>query len=172
VEVAEAAGDPAMEFDHAVDGLGTAVVGPAGGEVGQELGLPGTQGAAEACDLGDGAGVESLDNLGRDGSSFGQALGVVGRPELLVAAPGDGDLKIRVAGLQTGMDPFELAVGEPLNPGTESVADLVERVVFAAAVAELFLLDPAAGLLHRGESELDHMDENPVPRWRLRARRG
>jgi hypothetical protein len=30
--------------------------------------------------------------------------------------------------------------------------------VFAAAVTELFLLDPTAGLLHRGESELDHVE--------------
>jgi hypothetical protein len=34
--VAEAAGDAAVEFDDAVDGFGAAVVGVAGGEVGQE----------------------------------------------------------------------------------------------------------------------------------------
>lgn len=30
--------------------------------------------------------------------------------------------------------------------------------MFAATVAELFLLHPAAGLLHRGEPELDQME--------------
>src|SRR5690625_1918268 len=39
-EVAVAAGQAAVEFDDAVDGLGAAVVGSAGGEVGQERVLP------------------------------------------------------------------------------------------------------------------------------------
>src|SRR5215213_2536413 len=51
--VAEAAGDPSVEFDDAVHGFGAAVVGSAGGEVGQELVLPGPEGAAEPRDLGD-----------------------------------------------------------------------------------------------------------------------
>jgi hypothetical protein len=33
--VAEAAGDPSVEFDDAVDGCGAAVAGPVGGEVGR-----------------------------------------------------------------------------------------------------------------------------------------
>jgi hypothetical protein len=48
VEVAESGGDAAVEFDDAVDGFGSAVVGPAGGEVGQELVFPGAQGAAQS----------------------------------------------------------------------------------------------------------------------------
>ena len=50
--VAEAAGDAAVEFDDAVDGFGTAVAGPSGGEVGEELLPPGSQRAAEPGDLG------------------------------------------------------------------------------------------------------------------------
>ena len=40
--VAEAAGDASVEFDDAVDRFGAAVVGSAGGEVGQELLFPGS----------------------------------------------------------------------------------------------------------------------------------
>src|SRR4051794_6078085 len=66
VGVAEAAGDAAVELDDAVHGFGAAVVGPAGGEVGQELVLPGPQGPAQAGDLGDRAGRERSDDLFRD----------------------------------------------------------------------------------------------------------
>ena len=40
VEVAVAAGEAAVEFDDSVDGFGAAVVGVAGGEVGQECVFP------------------------------------------------------------------------------------------------------------------------------------
>ena len=77
---------------------------------------------------------------------------------MLVAAPGHGDFVVGVAGLQAGLDPFDLAGGEPVGAGAECVADPVERVVFAAAVAELFLLDPAPGFLHRLQAELHHVE--------------
>jgi hypothetical protein len=76
-----------VELDDAVDRFGAAVVGPAGGEVGQELLLPGTQGATQAGDLGDRAGVERVDDLDRDRPPLIEFLGVVGRSELLLAAP-------------------------------------------------------------------------------------
>ena len=46
VEVAEAVGEAAGLLDEQVDGFGAAVGHPAGVEVGQHLGPPGTQGAA------------------------------------------------------------------------------------------------------------------------------
>jgi len=52
-----------VEFDEAVDGFGAAVAGAVGGEVGQECLSPLFQGAAEAGDLGDGAGGERVDDL-------------------------------------------------------------------------------------------------------------
>ena len=84
--------------------------------------------------------------------------GVERGAELLVAAPGHGDFVVGVAGLQSGLDSFDLAGGEPIGAGAECVADSVERVVFAAAVAELFLLDPAPGLLHRLQAEFHHVE--------------
>jgi len=73
--VAEASGDAAVEFDDAVDGLGPAVVGSAGGEVGQELLAPGSQGSAEPGDLGDRAGVERLEYGDGDLLAFAEVLG-------------------------------------------------------------------------------------------------
>ena len=73
--VAEAAGDTAVEFDDPVDGFGAAVVGAAGGEVGQELVFPRSEGAAESGDLGDWATRERLEYLNRDGPAVEQALG-------------------------------------------------------------------------------------------------
>jgi hypothetical protein len=66
VGVAEAAGDAAVELDDAVHGFGAAVVGSAGGEVGQELVLPGPEGAAEPRDLGDRAGRAYICSVERN----------------------------------------------------------------------------------------------------------
>ena len=74
------------------------------------------------------------------------------------STPGDGDLEVGVAGVKAGFDPLDLAGGERVGAGAQGVADPVERVVLAAAVAEQFLLDPAAGLLHRLEAELDDVE--------------
>jgi hypothetical protein len=89
--------------------------------------------------------------------ALGEASGGERRPQLLVAAPGDGDLEVRVAGLEPGFDSGDLAGGQLVGAGAQRVADPIQRVVFAAAVTELFLLDPAAGLFHRLNSEPDHM---------------
>jgi hypothetical protein len=55
-----------VEFEDAVDRFGAAVVGSAGGEVGQELLVPGFQGAAESGDLGDPARRERVEYLDRN----------------------------------------------------------------------------------------------------------
>jgi hypothetical protein len=59
-----------VEFDDAVDGFGASVVGPLGGEVGQELVAPGPECAAESGDLGDRAAGERLQGGGGDPLSF------------------------------------------------------------------------------------------------------
>ena len=70
-----------------------------GVEVGQELGLPGAEGASEPGDLGDGAGVEAVQNFERDLAAFRRG-GVVDGPQLLVALPGDVDFFARVANVE------------------------------------------------------------------------
>ena len=59
-----------MEFDNAVDGFGPSVVGPLGGEVGQDLVAPGPEYAAESGDLGDRAAGERLQGGGGDPLTF------------------------------------------------------------------------------------------------------
>jgi hypothetical protein len=59
-----------VEFDDAVDGFGASVVGPLGGEVGQELVAPGPECAAESGDLGDRAAGERLQGGGGDPLTF------------------------------------------------------------------------------------------------------
>jgi len=51
-----------------------------------------------------------------------------------------------------------LSVGEVLDAGAQDVADPVERIVFAAAVAVDVLLDPAPDLVDGGRAELDDVE--------------
>ena len=82
-EIAEPMGEAADLLDDQVDGLGAAVGDAVGVEVGQHLCPPGTEGAAEAGNLGDRAAVEGVNHLLRDRPAvFG--TGVVGRSELSI----------------------------------------------------------------------------------------
>ena len=128
VAVAEAAGEAAVEFDDAVHCFGAAVVRPAGGEVGQERGSPAAEGAAEAGDLGDRAGVECVDDLLRDLAALGEVLLVVGGTQLLRALPGDEHLVVRGVGLDRCREPGPLLLGEVLGAGAEDgLAWIVSR---------------------------------------------
>ncbi len=63
-EVAEAEADALDPLDQQVDGLGGAVAGSAGGEVGQQLVFPGGDGAGQAEQLGDvGVGAGPVEDL-------------------------------------------------------------------------------------------------------------
>jgi len=78
--------------------------------------------------------------------------------ELLVALPGQVHLPSRVAGLQAGGDLGLLTFGEVFDPMPEQPTDLVERVVFVAAVAEGVLLDAAADLVDDLGAEPDYVE--------------
>jgi hypothetical protein len=75
---------------------GTVGGGAVGGEVGEQLGAPGARGAAQARDVGDGAGQGVVDDLFGAGAAGGGVLGGVGGHEVLGDAPGGGDLTVRV----------------------------------------------------------------------------
>ena len=99
-------------LDDQVDGFGAAVGDAVGLEVGQDLGPPGAQGAAEACDFGDRAGVQGRDQLGGDLRAGRRGGLVVDRAQPLVAAPGDGHFPVRVADVQSRLEDA-LAAGDP-----------------------------------------------------------
>ena len=158
VWVAEAAGDAAVEFDEAVDGLCAAVAGAACVEVAEELAAPLFQGAAEAGDFGDRAGGERVEDADRDLSSLGVAGLVIDRAELLGAAVGDLDLDVALVGGERRVESGALPVGEMFLTGPQDVADPVERVGLAAAVAVDLLLQSAAALVDGGGSEFDDVE--------------
>jgi hypothetical protein len=155
VGVAEASGDAAGEFDQAVDGFGAPVVGAVGGEVAQECVAPLVQGSAESGDLGDRAGGERGEDLLRDPAPVGVAGLVIDRSQLLGAAVGDLDLDVTLVGDEGCFQAGPLPVGEVLDAGAQDVADPVERVGLAAAVAVDVLLDPATDLVDGGRAEFD-----------------
>jgi hypothetical protein len=147
-----------VELDEAVHGFGAAVVGAAGVEVAEERSAPLSQGASEAGDLGDRACGEAVEDFERDPSPGGVAGLVIDRTELLGAAPGDLDLDVTRVGVEGVLESSLLPLGEASGAGAQDVADPVQRVVLAAAVAVDVLLDPAPDLVDRGRAELDDME--------------
>src|SRR5215213_440246 len=131
------------------DGFGAAVADAVSVEVGQDLGLPGAQRAAEAGNFGNWTGVEAIQDLDRDLVAGGRG-GVVDGPQLLIALPGDVDLVPRVAGIKAAADLGLLMLGEMLHTVAEEPADLIERVVFVAAAAQ-------GVLLHSTPHLIDHL---------------
>ena len=104
-------GQASRLLDEQVDRFGAAVADAAGVEVREHLLTPLPQGAAEAGEFGDWAAGERGDDVLGD-LAAAAALGGVGRAQLLVGRPGESDLVVRVAGLQTGVELRELTVGE------------------------------------------------------------
>ena len=120
--------------------------------------LPGSQGSAEAGDLGDRAGRERGDDLLGDAPALGRVGGLVDRAELLVALPGQVDLPVGSPASRHGVELGLLAFGEVLDAVAQQPADLVERVVLVAAPAERLLLDAAADLVDDLGAELDDVE--------------
>ena len=125
IKVFESVGEPADLFDDQVDGFGAAVADAVSVEVGQDLGLPGAQRAAEAGNFGNWTGVEAVQDLDRDLVARGRG-GVVDRPQLLITLPGDVDLLPWVAGIKAAADLGLLTLGEMLHTVAEEPADLIE----------------------------------------------
>lgn len=120
--------------------------GPGSVEVGQDCGLPPTQGPSQPGDLRNRAGREQVEDLGDEPASL-HGAGVVDRAELLVAVPGQGDLAVRVPGRQLRVQPADLLLGQVLHSDLLGSPDPLARVAFASAVAHDVLLHAAADLV-------------------------
>ena len=126
-------------------------------EPGEELGAPGGESAAEAGDLGDGAGAGGGDELFGGGSSGGSVgVGVRGH-EVLGDDPGGGHFVVRVAGQQRREEPGALLDGEPVRAAAQQPAGPEQRVLGEAAVPEGVLLGAAADLVDAGQGEFHDM---------------
>lgn len=134
-------------LDEQVDRLGRPVGGAGGVEVGQELGAPGPQRAAEAGDLGDWAAGQRLEDGERPPPAVLGVGRVIDRAQPLGGLPGDGDVEGRVADLQGGLEAAALPVGQGLDAAAQQPAGLLERVVLVAAVAKRLLLHPPPGFV-------------------------
>ena len=158
VGVAEPSCDPAGEFDQAIQRFTTAVVGAAGGEVAEERVFPLVQGAAKAGDLGDRAAGERGEDLLGDPPPVCVTGLVIDRAQLLRALPGDLDRHVALVGGEPQLQARALPVGQVFGAGAQDVADPIERVGLAAAVAVDLLLDTAADLVDRGGAELHDVE--------------
>ena len=73
IKVSKSVGEPADLLDDQVDGFGAAVGDPRGVEVGEYLGSPGAERAAEPGDLWDGAGGKLSSTFRAVSPAFGGA---------------------------------------------------------------------------------------------------
>ncbi len=85
------------------------------------------QSSPEPGDLLDRAGREGLQDLGDELAPL-LGAGMVDRAQLRVAVPCQGELVVRVPGLELGGEPGDLLGGEALGTDLRSPADPVERV--------------------------------------------
>ena len=113
------------------------------GEVCGELVSPGVQSAAEPGQFGDRAGPQRGDEL----AGLRAGLLGVGEPveghDPLGDGPGDVDLAVWVARDQSRLEPGPRLHAEVVDAAAQHSTDAVERVIGAAAVSGLGLLDPA-----------------------------
>lgn len=139
-------------------GFGGAVGGAPGDVPGQDVVFPAVHGAGEAFGLGDvggvGGGVEGLQ-----GAVGGvEPAGAVDGAQGFFDVPGGGDVPAGVAGGQTGLQTGAPPPARGVRWRSAGAADAIQRVVFAAAVAERFLLDAAADFVDDGVGQLDGVE--------------
>jgi len=168
-------GGASVAFDEQVHRFGGPVGhDPAGGEVGEQFGPPGAQGAAQPGDLGHGAGQRGGDDALGAGPAVLGVVGGVGGHEILGHGPGGGDLAVGVTLGQTSAQLIPGPLGEPVVAATGEPPGAVERVVAVPAPSKGVLLDPAADLIEGVEAQLADVErvEHPHRGRELVAQRG
>lgn len=147
-EVSETEADPLGPLDQQVDRLGGAVGGGGGGEVGEQLGLPGLDGAGESFDLGAAGGGGGGVEVVQPAAGVALVAGAVDVAQLLQGDPGAAEFAGRVADAEAGQQLLVLLGGQPLGAAAQQPADAVERIAAAAPVTEGLVLHPATHLVN------------------------
>jgi hypothetical protein len=125
---------------------------------GQDLGLPGAHGASQAGQLKELHTVAPAVEAVQRGAGGSQTAGGVDRPQQFLALPGGRHLAETITGSQSRAQPSLAAASELLGGCQQQLADPVQRVTLAAAVAEGGLLDPSADLVDHGVGQLDGVE--------------
>ena len=157
-ESSETEGGAFDAFDEVVHGFGTAVGDPGVVPV-DDLVMPTTQGAAQPGQLRWTVTVgEVVGEFTQIGVSELGAVDVIEAAQGLVGVPRQTDLALGIAcGEQTAE--FGVAVfAEPFMSRNEQPSYPIERVVFAAAVTQGVVLDPAPCLVNAVVAQTDHME--------------
>ncbi len=153
VEVSEAPGGAIKALDGFVYGFDGTVRGAAGTKVGQHLCAPAVEGGGQAGDLGNVDLGGPLEEHLEPGAGVEDVGGVVDVANQLLRGVGAGDLLVGVAGGQTGRELGRTRLVEVLACGQQQLADAVEGVVLAAAVAQRLVLHPPANVVDGGVGE-------------------
>ena len=141
-------------------GFGGSVAGPRVVEVGEHVGGPLGQGAAELGDLDEcfrDAGADRADQRDHQLSALAAVFVAVGGDHPLVDAPGGFDLDMIIAREQ-GSEPVLLPVGEEVGAGVQGAARRVERVTGASSVSVDGLLDASAASVEGVAGEADDVE--------------
>src|SRR5215218_10774048 len=125
---------------------------------GEDLGLPGAYGACQAGQLEDLHTVAPAVEALQRGPCGGQVSGGVDRTQQFLALPGGRDLPEGVADGQCRAQPCSTAASELLGRCQQQLANTVQRVTLAAAVAEGGLLDPSADLVDHQVGQPDGVE--------------
>ena len=155
-------------------------VGDSGGVPVGDLCAPGGDGAPELVDLFGHGGVLEVGGELVHGFDAELVVGdVVDGSEGLFGVPGVSDLAVGVAGVEQASQSVAARVGDVLRRRHELLAGPVQRVVFAAAVAQRLVLDPAAHVVEgvvaqphdvEGVRDLSGFGHSGVERGPVRAR--
>ena len=129
--------------------------------MGQELGAPGAQGAAESGDLGDRAGVQSLEQRLGLAASLVEVVGVVDPRSRCAACHATVTSPSGSPVSNARVQPGDVLVGEVLAAPQQQPPDGEQRVAGVTAMTQCVLLDSAADLVDDGVAELDRSEGNP-----------
>ena len=158
IEVAEPASDTTTKLDEPVDGLSATVTGPAGIEVRQNRRLPLPQSPAQPGDLRDRTRRQSLDDADGEPAALSERGLVKHVPDVLAALVGDLNSDMILMRDERRLQPGLLSLGEAFASGPQEVADAVERVALASAVAEGLLLNATANVIDSAGGKLDDVE--------------